>query len=103
MALLVEFAFAESTFRLVDAGGQCLRGDGGKALGLFQLQHTPEALACAPATAARLWLAMAHASTKRCSSLEPDEQLAALTSGSCDRGRQVSRRRMRAARALLAR
>lgn len=101
LALGLRFAWDESNLRMVDSRGECLTGDGGKALGPLQLQHTPAALACAPAPAAKIWLAMAHGSARRCSTLEEGARLAALASGNCDHGREVSRRRMRAARAAL--
>lgn len=102
VALMLRFAADESGFRSTDKNGACIAGDGGAALGPFQLQNVPAALACAPASAARMWLTMARVSMQRCGGLEPDERLAALASGNCGHGRALSRVRMRAARAALA-
>lgn len=102
LALALVFVAGESMFRTTDSMGKCLAGDGGRALGPFQLQHTPRELACATTTAARLWLMMAHASTRRCFGLKPEERLAALASGNCGAGRAISRARINAARMALA-
>lgn len=80
-ALMTSWAHAESRWRI------CPEGDGGKALGAFQEQHTPRSLACAPAEAARIWLTMARQSIARCG------DLTAVVSGVCGRGRRIVRRR----------
>lgn len=77
----------------------CVSGDKGKSWGNFQLGGYPIAIACADADAARIWLRMAHTSARSCRALDADARLAELASGSCSRGRALSRRRMRAARA----
>lgn len=97
VALAMRFVLEESSFRLTDKTGACISGDGGRALGIFQEQNTPPAQACDPTIAARIWFGMAHRSVAQCAWLDPDDRLALLASGSCDRGRVVSRRRMRAA------
>jgi hypothetical protein len=74
----------------------CPAGDGGRALGLFQLQHTPAVVACHSAPAAREWLALAHHSERMCQSL------AALVSGRCDRGTRLARSRESEVTLLLA-
>jgi len=102
VALMMRFARKESTILITDSRGECIAGDGGKALGTFQLQYTPAALACSPATAARIWLVMAHESVRRCAASDPDDRLALVTGGRCDRGRTESRSRFEAARADLA-
>jgi hypothetical protein len=75
---------------------ECPSGDGGKALGYWQLQTRAE-IACDAERAARQWLAMAHASQRRCARLPFEEQLAELHSGTCARGHVVSRYRFRRA------
>lgn len=102
VSLLLTFAMRESSMRVHDRRGDCVLGDNGRAAGAWQLQNVPRELACSPAEAARIWLDMAHRSVKRCSRLDPDARLAALASGNCEHGRAVSRERMRAARAALA-
>ena len=97
LALGMTFAFHESAFRSLE-NGRCIAGDGGKALGPWQLQHVSPGIACIPATAARRWLEMAHESFKRCGSLPVDQRLAALASGNCAHGTMVSADRMRDAR-----
>jgi hypothetical protein len=95
-ALLTTWSWAESRWR------ECDVGDKGKSRGPFQLQGYPIAVACAAADAARIWLHLAHLSVTACKALEPDARLAQLASGTCGRGRVLSRSRMRAARAALA-
>lgn len=67
-------------------------GDGGLALGPWQL-HDARATALEPVRAARRWLQLAAASREKCAGNAPEERLAALASGSCDRGRAIVRRR----------
>lgn len=86
--LVTAWAWHESRWRL------CAPGDGGKAWGILQLQGTPMALACAPATAAGIWLSMAHAAIERCG------DLSVLASGVCGRARGLVRRRIAQADAL---
>lgn len=93
-ALLAVYAAKESANQL------CPVGDGGKSLGVLQLQGVPASLACRPSTAVPLWLARARSSMALCASNAPDERLAALASGRCDRGRQKVAERMRLAKAL---
>ena len=81
---------------------RCAVGDGGKALGPFQLQGAPRAVACDPVQAARVWLAKANASLADCSNLAPDDRLAELVSGSCKHGRVLARRRAALARMAVA-
>jgi hypothetical protein len=95
VALMALYAVKESGVR------RCAVGDGGRALGSLQLQGVPAALACDPASAARIWLGMAHASERSCADLDPDARLAQLVSGSCLRGRQLARSRLRETRAIL--
>lgn len=59
-------------------------GDAGRALGAWQLHYGPGLDLDA---SARYWLAAAEASRKLCARLPERERLAALVSGSCDRGR----------------
>ena len=80
-ALMASWSWAESRWRV------CPTGDGGRALGAFQEQHTPKALACAPADAARIWLLMARQSIARCG------DLTAVVSGVCGRGARIVRTR----------
>jgi hypothetical protein len=94
--LMTIWSYHESRWR------ECDVGDKGKARGPFQLQGYPIGIACAAADAARIWLHLAHLSVTACKSLEPDARLAQLASGTCGRGRVLSRSRMRAARAALA-
>jgi hypothetical protein len=90
-------------YSLWEGGNQrCAVGDGGRSLGPFQLQDRPEAIACDPVSAARVWLRMAEYSWKACEAkgLPPDERLAQLASGSCDRARDKVRKRAELAREL---
>jgi len=86
--LLLVWSHHESRWRV------CPGGDGGKAWGPLQLQHTPRALVCAPAEAARIWLAMARAAVATCGDLTP------IASGVCGRARGLVVRRMREAEGL---
>jgi len=72
---------------------ECVAGDGGESHGAFQLKGVPEAVACDPARAAPIWLAMARKSAEDCASLPPSERMAELTSGSCGHGRMLARLR----------
>jgi len=93
-ALLLVWSFAESDWRA------CVAGDGGRSLGAFQLQMLDEKRACDVPTAAAEWLRRARRSEGVCAVLPPDERLAGLASGACDRGRELARRRVTEARAL---
>jgi len=96
-ALLVVYAARESANTL------CVKGDGGRSLGTFQLQGVSEGVACDPAQAVTAWLGRASASIALCASNAPEERLAALASGSCDHGRLVARARMLLARQIASR
>jgi hypothetical protein len=77
-------------------------GDGGKALGFLQLQYAGPEVAFNPDRAIGFWLATARRSMELCAHNAPEERLAALASGRCDRGRRVVRRRMAVLEAILA-
>jgi hypothetical protein len=81
---------------------RCAEGDGGRSLGPFQLQDRAREIACDPMSAARVWLRMAEYSWKTCEKkgLPPDERLAQLASGSCDRAREKVRKRAELARRI---
>jgi hypothetical protein len=87
---------------LEGANRRCPVGDGGKSLGPLQLQRSSRAVACTPALAVAEWLRRARDSVARCAKLQPDERLAALASGSCDRGRALVRQRAELARTIVA-
>ena len=93
-ALMVEYAYQESAFRARTVG------DGGKSLGAWQLQRVTPAVGFDPMQAARIWLARAHASW--CRDNPPGTELAALASGSCERGRKLVKWRWENAARLLA-
>lgn len=76
-------------------------GDGGKALGAWQIQGSDKEQALNPYSAIRVWLGMARTSERSCKDNEPEERLAALASGDCTKGRLKVRRRLEAARSLL--
>lgn len=83
---------------------RCAEGDGGKALGPYQLQGVAREVACDPVASSRAWLRLADWSWKVCTKAEspPDERLAFLASGSCDRGRKKVRARAELARLIAA-
>lgn len=60
---------------------KCAHGDGGKALGTWQMQRSPSAIACTPALAFSHFLARAHRSMAHC-----DGSMAEYVSGNCDHG-----------------
>ena len=95
-ALMVVFAAKESANQL------CPVGDGGKSLGTFQLQGVTADVACHPTLAIPVWIARAQASLALCTGNAPDERLAALASGRCDRGRKKVAARVRLARQIAA-
>lgn len=97
-----ETAATMAVYAVYEGGNRrCAIGDGGKAIGPFQLQGASRAVACDPVQAARVWLAKANASRVDCAGLTPDDQLAELASGSCGHGRVLSRRRAALARSVV--
>lgn len=84
-------------------GGMVRRaiGDGGASRGVFQLQRVSDEVAFTPLLAARAWLALEDAVW--CNGNAPDEELAALASGSCQKGRTLVRRREQLRRSIDAR
>lgn len=76
-------------------------GDGGKSRGVFQLQRVSDEVAFTPLLAARAWLELADAVW--CAGNQQDEELAALASGSCQKGRTLVRRREQLRRQIDAR
>jgi len=76
-------------------------GDGGKSRGVFQLQRVSDEVAFTPLLAAKAWLQLED--TVWCSGNPQDEELAALASGSCQKGRTLVRRREQLRRDLDAR
>jgi hypothetical protein len=94
--LMLRWAYGEDpSFRI------CAVGDGGKALGPFQLQNAPESIACDPTQAAKVWLIRAHANARLCKDNPPDVRLASLASGKCDRGWKLTAKRVQESRILL--
>lgn len=93
-ALMVLWAHRESAFL------PCVRGDSGRSVGAWQLQNYGPA--CDVTASAAEWLRRAEASVQLCGQNPPDERLAALASGSCDRGRALAATRVAEARALAA-
>jgi len=75
-------------------------GDGGASRGPFQLKNVPDEVAYDPARAAHYWLYLASKSRQLCASNPPDEQLASLASGNCQKARVKVRRREETARAI---
>jgi len=69
--------------------------------GAFQLKNVREEIADDPAQAARVWLSLAADAEMRCSANPPEERLAVLASGSCNRARGKARRRAETARAIV--
>jgi hypothetical protein len=86
---------AEMTVYAVFEGGNraCAVGDGGASLGPFQEQRVPASVACDAHKAAAVWLARAAQSRVDCAALPRNEQLSALSSGNCDHGHVLARRR----------
>jgi hypothetical protein len=95
-ALMTVYAAYESSNQ------KCVVGDGGRSWGTWQLQYVPREVACDPARAASVWLAMARDASTRCPQSPPDDRLSVLTGGSCSRGVLVARTRARIARELAA-
>lgn len=90
--LLLSIAWHESGMRW-DVGQCDVTGDRGRALGFWQT-HTRDRSVCEDFRyAARVALRRVRASLAACSHLPMAERLAVYTSGSCDRGREASRRR----------
>jgi hypothetical protein len=81
------------------------RGDCGygicRSLGAWQLQSVSPEVALDPFRAAPAWLALAADAESRCAKNQPDERLAVLASGSCNRARPKVRRRAETARAIV--
>lgn len=75
------------------------RGDRGLARGIWQL-HADPAIADDPERAVFYWFDLARRSRALCHDLPEPEQLAALVSGSCERGRALARRRDEIARGI---
>jgi hypothetical protein len=96
-----EDAALEAIYSSFEGGNRrCPVGDGGKSRGPWQLQRTSRAIACTPTLALAEWIRRARESVKLCADNPPDERLAALASGSCDRGRALVRQRAELARAI---
>ena len=97
-ALMAVYAAFESANR------GCAVGDGGKALGVWQLQYTSRTVACDPYKAALHWRAMARYSVKMCAAdgmpgkADPLARLALVVSGDCIRGLKKTRERATLAR-----
>lgn len=90
-----EWAARMAVYTIHESGlaSECIAGDGNKSHGPWQLQGVPEAVACDPAKAAPIWLAMAQKSMSDCSALPPSERMAELASGTCGHGHMVARLR----------
>lgn len=108
--LIAEWQWQETRFGWSWNGSQmvyrpCRSGDHGLSWGPLQLQRVARETACDPEEAAVLWLTRAHDSVSMCGASyvapDVDAELSRLASGSCWRGRSLSRSRMRAARELL--
>lgn len=96
-----EEAARMAVFAAFEGGNQKLaRGDGGKSRGVFQLQGVPDYVAFTPELAARAWLRLAD--SVACLENPSEERLAALASGSCQRGRALVRGREAIVQKLLA-
>ncbi len=101
-ALMDVYAAFEGGMRRCPMGDSRSRGWGGyEALGAWQLHATPARIACDPYRAAAKWLSIVRATEKLCWRNAPEERLAALASGSCDRGRELVRRRAKLAHELV--
>jgi len=93
-ALMLTFAAYESGLQI------SARGDGGASRGPFQLKYVPDEVAYSPERAARYWLYLAAESERHCATNPPDEKLASLASGSCQRARAKVRKRVETARRI---
>lgn len=93
-ALMLTFAAYESGLTIA------ARGDGGASRGPWQLKYVPDEVAFDPARAAHYWLYLAAGSERTCASNPPDERLASLASGSCQKARAKVRRRVETARRI---
>jgi hypothetical protein len=82
---------------------KCAKGDGGKSWGFLQLGGVSRYVACTPMLAIGAWHTKAEASEKACAGNMPDERLAALASGHCNRGLGKVRHRVQVARIVDAR
>ena len=89
---LALFAAWESANTLQAEGDKDAAG-AARAFGPWQLHGVPREVAFDPVRAGRVWLGFADASRAACSALPPEERLASLMSGSCDRGREKARHR----------
>lgn len=69
--------------------------------GAWQLRGVSIEIANDPNRAAAVWLGLADQNEALCQGNPPDEQLAALASGSCDHGRAKVKRRWHVAQAIL--
>ena len=85
-ALMVVYAIYESGLRT------CVKGDGGKSIGTFQIQGL-DSIACNPILAARAWIRIAKDAQAMCSDNSIETNLAALASGFCDRGLKLVQHR----------
>jgi hypothetical protein len=72
---------------------RCTVGDGGRSYGAWQVQGLSKDVACDPAREFPLWLSAVKRSESLCVDNPESERLAALASGSCDRGRRKVRGR----------
>lgn len=72
---------------------RCAIGDGGKSVGAFQMGGLSRNVACDPRREFPLWLGAVKRSEQACVDNQESERLAALASGSCNRGRQKVRNR----------
>ncbi len=92
-----------ATYAAFEGGNlRCASGDGGHSWGPFQLAdvHTPRTVACDPASAARVWVRLAHVT--RCVDRPDNEALSPMASGNCAHGRVLTRRRFAHAEAIVA-
>jgi len=89
----------------VREGGNLLQalGDGGHSHGPWQLsdKRTSPEVATDPEKGAKAWMGVATDSRLTCGDLPPDEQLAALASGSCEHGVKLARHRAHLTRVAL--
>jgi|HubBroStandDraft_1064217.scaffolds.fasta_scaffold34287_5 hypothetical protein len=90
-----EWAARMAVYSIHEGGlsSECVNGDGGESWGAFQLKDVPHDVACDPAKAAPVWLAMAQRSMQDCAALPVSERMAELASGSCKKGHVVARQR----------
>lgn len=72
---------------------RCAIGDGGKSVGAWQVGGLSKDVACDPRREFSIWLSAVKRSEQACADRPENERLAALASGSCDRGLSLVRRR----------